>query len=188
MDRRDLERLVLDNDALACSLAWKFCWSGEDLEDLRQVAREALVVAAHRFDPNQGVRFGTYASRFIWGRLMHHIRDEIRLIRHPRPAHRGGRQYLRMVSLEALFEREDRAVEFEARLGAVDPGFEAVETMLAVQQTLEAATKAKKAALAASLRRFAARFLKPDTTKLSGAVPISRRRGRAIQRLAKKVA
>jgi DNA-directed RNA polymerase sigma subunit (sigma70/sigma32) len=57
------ERLVLDNDRLACSLAWKFRWSGEDIEDLRQVAREALIVAAQRFDPSQGARFGTYASR-----------------------------------------------------------------------------------------------------------------------------
>jgi RNA polymerase sigma factor (sigma-70 family) len=187
VDRSARMQLVLDNDLLAFSFAWKFRWSGEDIEDLRQVAREALVVAAHRFDPSQGARFVTYASRFIWGRLMHHIRDKMRPIRHPRPADLGGRSYLRMVSLEALLEREEHAAEFEARLGAVDPGFDAVETRLAVEQILAASTKEKKAALATKLRRRAG-FANRDTSKLGGAVPISRRRGRPIHRPAEKVA
>jgi hypothetical protein len=87
---------------------------------------------------------------------MHHIRDEIRLIRHPRAADLGGCPYLRTVSVEALLEREERAVELEARLGVEDPGFDAVETTLAVQQMLEVLTEEERAALAAPARRHRA--------------------------------
>ena len=187
-DTHDRARSVLDYDRLACSLAGKFRWSGEDVEDLRQVAREALVVAAHRFDPRQGVRFATYAYRFVWGRLMHHIRDGVRLIRHPRSAHMGGRPYLQMVSLDALLAHEDSTLEFEATLGAVDPGFDAVENMLAVQQMLEVLTKEEKAALAAGTRRLTGRFPNLDRGESRGAVPQSRRHRRAIQRPGQKVA
>jgi DNA-directed RNA polymerase specialized sigma subunit len=70
----DRERFVLDYESLACSLARKFHWCGEDVEDLQQVGGEALVVAAHRFDPGHGVRFRTCAYSPIWGRLMRHVR------------------------------------------------------------------------------------------------------------------
>jgi RNA polymerase sigma factor (sigma-70 family) len=124
---------VLDNDRLACALAQKFRWCGEDIEDLQQVAREALIVAALRFDPGHGVRFSTYAYRVIWGRLMRHIRDDVRLIKHPRRAHMAGRPYLRIVSLDALLECEGSAVTLEGALGVLDRGFDAVERRLTAQ-------------------------------------------------------
>jgi RNA polymerase sigma factor (sigma-70 family) len=187
-DRYARDRFVLDYDRLACSLAGKFRWSGEDMEDLQQVAREALVVAAHRFDPRHGVRFGTYAYRFVWGRLMHHIRDEVRLIRHPRPAHMAGRPYLQMVSLDALPGSAGGQLELEEMLGAVDPGFDAVENTLTIQQMLEVRAKEPKAALATDARQLTGSSPNQNGSKSGGAVPTSRRQERAIQRPGQKVA
>jgi RNA polymerase sigma factor (sigma-70 family) len=154
---RDREQLVLDHDRLACALARKFNWCGDDAEDLQQVAREALVAAARRFDPAHGVRFSTYAYRVMWGRLMRHVRDSVRLIRHPRATHTMGGPYLLTLSLDALLGGEDSSLELEATLGALDPGFEAVEERLALRQTLAVLTREEKAALVVRARALAGR-------------------------------
>ena len=187
-DARDCERFVLDYDPLACSLARKFHWCGEDVEDLQQVAREALVIAAHRFDPGHGVRFCTYAYSVIWGRLMRHVRDHVRLIRHPRSVQLAGRPYLRMVSLDALLGSEDGTLELEATLGAVDPGFDAVEYRLILRQVLATLTQEEKAALAARTRRLCGSFPQQDRSESGGAVLVLRRSGRATQRAGQKIA
>ncbi len=43
-------------------------------DDLRQEASLGLLKAAERFDPRHGVVFGTYAKRFVRGRILHYIR------------------------------------------------------------------------------------------------------------------
>ena len=146
--REDRDRVVLDHDRLACAVAQKFRWCGEDIEDLQQVAREALIVAAHRFDPRHGVRFSTYAYSVIWGRLMRHVRDDLRLIRHPRPAYMAGRPYLQIVSLDALLDSEDR-LTLERTLGVLDGGFDAVECRVTLRQVLAMRSQAEQAALSA---------------------------------------
>ena len=143
----DRDGVVLDNDRLACALAQKFRWCGEDIEDLQQVAREALVVAAHRFDPRHGVRFGTYAYSVIWGRLMRHIRDDLRLIRHPRRAHMAGRPYLHVVSLDSLLDSEESRGTLGGALGVLDRGFDAVECRVTLRQVLAMRSQDEEAAV-----------------------------------------
>ena len=144
----DSERVVLQYDRLACALAQKFRWCGEDLDDLIQVAREALIGASRRFEPRRGVRFMTYAYSVIWGRLMRYVRDEVRLIRHPRQDYMRGRPYLRMISLETLLEDEPRTHRDEAAFAVVDPGFDAVDTRLTLHKALARLTETEKTTLA----------------------------------------
>jgi RNA polymerase sigma factor (sigma-70 family) len=147
--RDDRDRVVLDHDRLACALAEKFRWCGENIDDLQQVAREALIVAAHRFDPARGVRFSTYAYSAIWGRLMRHIRDDLRLIRHPRTVHMAGGPYLQVVSLESMLDGEDSGFTLESTLGVLDGGFDAVECHVTLRQVLAMRSQEDKAALSA---------------------------------------
>jgi hypothetical protein len=55
-----------------------------DSEDLAQVARLALVRAAHRFDPLPGASFSTYATPCILGELRRCFRDVGGPVRPPR--------------------------------------------------------------------------------------------------------
>ena len=55
----------------------------EPFEDLCQVGRIGLLNAIGKFDPEAGVRFGTYATHLIAGEIKHYLRDKSQIIRHP---------------------------------------------------------------------------------------------------------
>ena len=94
------ERLVLAYRPFARHLAGQFRDRGEPLEDLQQVAMMAVIKALDRFDPERGIRFSTFASRYVSGELKRHFRDKTWAVRVPRPIQE---RYLRMkVAVEAL--------------------------------------------------------------------------------------
>ncbi|MBI4279369.1 MAG: SigB/SigF/SigG family RNA polymerase sigma factor [Armatimonadetes bacterium] len=78
------ERLVLAHADLAASLARKFAYRGEPLEDLIQVAQLGLLNAVDRFDPTRGTEFAHYATATIVGEIKRHFRDKLWTIRVPR--------------------------------------------------------------------------------------------------------
>lgn len=86
-DARQLDALVAEYDRYATSLARRLHRDREPREDLDQLAREALVVALQRFDPERGLPFVSYATPTILGALRRHYRDHGWLIRVPRRAH-----------------------------------------------------------------------------------------------------
>jgi RNA polymerase sigma-B factor len=59
----------------------------EPLEDLTQVAYEALLLALRRFDPERGTPFLAFAQPTITGSLRRHVRDAGWAIRVPRRVH-----------------------------------------------------------------------------------------------------
>jgi RNA polymerase sigma-B factor len=67
-------------------------------DDLIQVAREALIHAAVRLDPSRPAE--PYLKRCIRGALLHHLRDQVRLVRIPRRVHEGGGVPLTHTSLD----------------------------------------------------------------------------------------
>ena len=94
------ERLVLAYRPFARHLAGQFRDRGEPLEDLQQVAMMALIKALDRFDPTRGIRFSTFASRYVSGEIKRHFRDKTWAVRVPRPVQE---RYLRMkVAVEML--------------------------------------------------------------------------------------
>ena len=84
----ELRRLLVEEyDTYTLSLARRMHREGESIEDLRQVAFEALLVSLDRFDPERGVPFVAFASLTITGALKRHYRDVGWLIRVPRRVH-----------------------------------------------------------------------------------------------------
>lgn len=60
---------------------------GEPIDDLTQVAYEALVQSLQRFDPARGIPFLAFANPTIVGSLRRHVRDTGWAIRVPRRVH-----------------------------------------------------------------------------------------------------
>lgn len=79
-----LETRILDHLDLADNLAHRFRGRGEPLEDLVQVARLGLVLAAQRYDQPSGVPFIGYAVPTVLGELRRHFRDHVWVVKPPR--------------------------------------------------------------------------------------------------------
>ncbi|HVM65245.1 MAG TPA: sigma-70 family RNA polymerase sigma factor [Acidimicrobiales bacterium] len=74
---------------IAAEIASRFADRGETSDDLRQVARFALLRALRRYDPARGVRFSSYAVPTVVGELKRHLRDKAWLVRPPRRVQEG---------------------------------------------------------------------------------------------------
>ncbi|MEO7421920.1 MAG: sigma-70 family RNA polymerase sigma factor [Ornithinibacter sp.] len=82
------EQIVLAALELADSVALRYRGRGVDLEDLRQVARLALVKAAARYRPAAGT-FTSFAVPTIMGEVKRHFRDHGWVVRPPRSLQEG---------------------------------------------------------------------------------------------------
>lgn len=81
----DRDALIRDHLGLAYNLAARYARPGGGLrEDLRQVAAEALIKAADRYDPGRGVPFHGFAMPYINGSLKRYFRDQTWAVRPPR--------------------------------------------------------------------------------------------------------
>jgi len=79
--------LVEQYDGLAVRLARQFPTHRERRDDLEQVARIGLLLAADRFDPSRGRPFAAFARVTIMGELKRHLRDCTWSMRMPRSLH-----------------------------------------------------------------------------------------------------
>src|ERR671926_399069 len=78
-ERNDLdarERLIEQYLPLVRSLARRYSYRGEQLEDLVQVGCIGLIKAIDRFDIDRGVQLTTYATPNIIGEIKRHFRDK----------------------------------------------------------------------------------------------------------------
>ena len=73
--------------SFARSIARRMCHTSRMVEDVTQVAFEALLQAIDRFDPNLGVPFVAFATPTIEGAIKRHYRDAGWAIRVPRFVH-----------------------------------------------------------------------------------------------------
>jgi RNA polymerase sigma-B factor len=83
-DERAREALVERYLPLAQRLARRYKHSGEELDDLYQVASLALLKALERFDPDRGSDFASYAVPTILGEVKRHFRDHTWAVHMPR--------------------------------------------------------------------------------------------------------
>ncbi len=70
--------------SLVRSLARRYSYRGEQLEDLVQIGAIGLIKAIDRFDVNRGVELTTYATPNIIGEIKRHFRDKGWSVRVPR--------------------------------------------------------------------------------------------------------
>lgn len=141
---RIARRHMPDADAMARSMARKLQGLAE-LDDLKQEARLALLIAAGRIDP--GTDPLPYLRRCIAGALHHYVRDRVRLVRVPRRAHETGSHPLGHYSLNSA---PDGAQEPQDLLSTPEPEEAAPVDALAAE--LAAMVERLPAADAAALR------------------------------------
>ena len=78
------EQLIEQYMALVRSLARRYAYRGEQLDDLVQIGAIGLIKAIDRFDLSRGVELTTYATPNIIGEIKRHFRDRGWAVRVPR--------------------------------------------------------------------------------------------------------
>jgi RNA polymerase sigma-B factor len=78
------EQLIEQYMSLVRSLARRYSYRGEQLDDLVQVGAIGLIKAIDRFDLERGVELTTYATPNIIGEIKRHFRDKGWSVRVPR--------------------------------------------------------------------------------------------------------
>jgi len=78
------EQLIERYMSLVRSLARRYSYRGEQLDDLVQIGAIGLIKAIDRFDINRGVELTTYATPNIIGEIKRHFRDRGWSVRVPR--------------------------------------------------------------------------------------------------------
>jgi RNA polymerase sigma-B factor len=83
-DLQAREKLIEQYMSLVRSLARRYAYRGEPLEDLVQIGAIGLIKAIDRFDIDRGVELTTYATPNIIGEIKRHFRDKAWAVRVPR--------------------------------------------------------------------------------------------------------
>jgi RNA polymerase sigma-B factor len=130
-DLKARKQLIEQYMSLVRSLARRYSYRGEQLDDLIQIGAIGLIKAIDRFDLSRGVELTTYATPNIIGEIKRHFRDRGWAVRVPR-----GLQELN-VQLSKLIEQmsvelgrsptiaelaEAASVDEEAVLEAIESG------------------------------------------------------------------
>ena len=91
------EQLIEQYMSLVRSLARRYSYRGEQLEDLVQIGAIGLIKAIDRFDVERGVELTTYATPNIIGEIKRHFRDKGWSVRVPRGLQELNVQLSRLV-------------------------------------------------------------------------------------------
>ena len=83
-DLQAREQLIEQYMSLVRSLARRYSYRGEQLEDLVQIGAIGLIKAIDRFDPDREIAFSSYAVPTILGEIKRHFRDKTWAMRVPR--------------------------------------------------------------------------------------------------------
>jgi RNA polymerase sigma-B factor len=96
-DLQAREQLIEQYLSLVRSLARRYSYRGEQLEDLVQIGSIGLIKAIDRFDLERGVELTTYATPNIIGEIKRHFRDKGWSVRVPRGLQELNVQLSRLV-------------------------------------------------------------------------------------------
>jgi RNA polymerase sigma-B factor len=130
-DLQAREQLIERYMSLVRSLARRYAYRGEQLDDLVQIGAIGLIKAIDRFDLERGVELTTYATPNIIGEIKRHFRDKGWSVRVPRGLQELNVQISKLVEqLTAQLGRsptipelaEAAGVEEEAVLEALESG------------------------------------------------------------------
>ncbi len=117
-DLRAREQLIEQYMSLVRSLARRYSYRGEQLEDLVQIGAIGLIKAIDRFDLDRGVELTTYATPNIIGEIKRHFRDKGWSVRVPRGLQELNVQLSRLVEqLTVQFSRSPTIPELAKAAG-----------------------------------------------------------------------
>ena len=117
-DLRAREQLIEQYMSLVRSLARRYSYRGEQLEDLVQIGAIGLIKAIDRFDLDRGVELTTYATPNIIGEIKRHFRDKGWAVRVPRGLQELNVQLSRLVEqLTVQFSRSPTIPELAKAAG-----------------------------------------------------------------------
>lgn len=104
----DRWNFIIENMKLVPFVCNKY-WKGNYTEDHLQEGYLALVIATDNFDETKGIKFSTYASKCIWGRInFYRINDQlIRPIRHQDKHGEEAFSFANVVSLDFITHQCD---------------------------------------------------------------------------------
>ncbi len=124
------ERLIEQYLPLVRSLARRYSYRGELLEDLIQVGSIGLIKAIDRFDIDRGVELTTYATPNIIGEIKRHFRDKGWSVRVPRGLQELNARLSRLIEeLTVQLERSPTIAELAKAAGVQEEEvLEALET------------------------------------------------------------
>jgi RNA polymerase sigma-B factor len=112
------ERMIERFLPLADSVARRYAYTTEPVDDLIQVARIGLLKAVDRWDPDRGTAFSSFAVPTITGELQRHFRDRTWSVRPPRDLQE---RYLRVqgtrTALATELGREPTAADVAEAIG-----------------------------------------------------------------------
>jgi RNA polymerase sigma-B factor len=118
-DLQAREQLIEQYMSLVRSLARRYSYRGEQLEDLVQIGAIGLIKAIDRFDIERGVELTTYATPNIIGEIKRHFRDKGWAVRVPRGLQELNVQLSRLVEqLTVQFGRSPTIPELATAAGA----------------------------------------------------------------------
>src|SRR5216117_3870158 len=113
------EELIERYMSLVRSLARRYAYRGEQLEDLVQIGAIGLIKAIDRFDIDRGVELTTYATPNIIGEIKRHFRDKGWSVRVPRGLQELNVQLSRLVEqLTVQLGRSPTITELAKAAGA----------------------------------------------------------------------
>ena len=130
-DLQAREQLIERYMSLVRSLARRYSYRGEQLDDLVQIGAIGLIKAIDRFDLDRGVELTTYATPNIIGEIKRHFRDKGWSVRVPRGLQELNVQVSKLIEqLTVQLSRsptiaelaEAAGVEEEAVLEALESG------------------------------------------------------------------
>lgn len=124
-----LAALVEEYESFALALARRYHRDGEPLDDLEQVAREALITALQRFDCERSTPFPGFAKPTIVGSLKRHYRDQGWALRVPRRVHELAGPSREVVDvMHGRLGRTPTTVEVAGALGVTEDEIARVQT------------------------------------------------------------
>ena len=101
-DLQAREQLIEQYMSLVRSLARRYSYRGEQLDDLVQIGSIGLIKAIDRFDLDRGVELTTYATPNIIGEIKRHFRDKGWSVRVPRGLQELNVQLSRLVETQTV--------------------------------------------------------------------------------------
>lgn len=117
-DEEAKNKLIESNLKLVISVAFRYTGQGLDLMDLIQEGNLGLIRAAEKYDFRKGVRFSTYATRWIRQAITRAIADRASIVRIPVFMKERFAKLSRQIrELEQMIGREPTIEEIEKHTG-----------------------------------------------------------------------